>query len=102
MIQVQPCPEVIIFKGQLGSLSQGFSSSQNYNLEGQLSYSLQADKHALDAVGVFTFADRSNVSNFFCFYPIFRTILNKLHCGRELIIKVIQEMKVVPYCFQLY
>ncbi len=55
------------FKGQLGSLSQGFSSSQNYNLEGQLSYSLQADKHALDAVGVVTFADRSNVSNSFVF-----------------------------------
>lgn len=55
------------FKGQLGSLNQGFSSSQSYNLEGQLSYSLKADKHAMDAVGVVTFSDRSNISNSFVF-----------------------------------
>lgn len=55
------------FKGQLGSLNQGFGSSQSYNLEGQLSYSLKADKHALDAVGVVSFSDRSNISNSFVF-----------------------------------
>ena len=55
------------FKGQLGSLSQGFGSSQSYNLEGQLSFSKTMNKHALDAVGVVTFSDRESISNSFIF-----------------------------------
>lgn len=55
------------FKGQLGSLNEGFSSNQSYNLEGQLSYSMKMEKHALDAVGVVTFSDRSGISNSFVF-----------------------------------
>lgn len=55
------------FKGQLGSLSQGFSNSQGYTLEGQLSYVKTINKHAFDAVGVITYTDRESTSNSFVF-----------------------------------
>lgn len=55
------------FKGQLGSLSQGFSDSQSYTLEGQLSFAKSINDHAVDAVGVVTYTDRDSDSNSFVF-----------------------------------
>ena len=55
------------FKGQLGSLNQGFGHSQSYTLEGQLSFAKMIEKHSFDAVGVVTYTDRESINNSFVF-----------------------------------
>lgn len=55
------------FKGQLGSLNQGFGHNQSYMVEGQLSFAKTVNNHAFDAVGVITYNDREGISNSFVF-----------------------------------
>lgn len=55
------------FKGQLGSLNQGFGHNQSYMLEGQLSFAKTINHHSFDAVGVVTYTDRESINNSFVF-----------------------------------